>query len=110
VKFLLDENLAPKLCQHLRDALGEIVHVREIGLARADDALVWNHARQHGLTIITKDADFNSLAFLFGAPPKVVWIQLGNCSTNEIEALLPSRRDDLEAFDSQADAAVLLLP
>jgi predicted nuclease of predicted toxin-antitoxin system len=110
VKFLLDQNLSPRLCDQLRDVLLDLVHVRDLGLERADDAVIWRYAREHSLAVITKDADFNNLAFLFGAPPKVVWIQLGNCSTGEIESLLRTRRDDLVAFESDPDGALLLLP
>lgn len=110
MKFLLDQNLSPRLCELLRDLSADIAHVRQIGLERADDEVVWNYARENGLTVITKDADFNNMAFLFGAPPKIIWIQLGNCSTSDIASLLRARRDDLLAFESDADASLLRLP
>jgi predicted nuclease of predicted toxin-antitoxin system len=110
VKFLLDQNLSPRLCELLRDSFPDISHVRQVGLGRANDDAVWTYAREHDLTIISKDADFNNMAFLFGAPPKIIWIQLGNCSTRDIESLLRARRDDLRAFEADADAALLRLP
>jgi predicted nuclease of predicted toxin-antitoxin system len=106
VKFLLDQNLSPRLCDELRDVLS-LVHVRDV--PTAEDALVWRYASEQDLILITKDADFNNLAFLFGPPPKVMWIRLGNCSTRGIEALLRDRRSELLAFESDPKAAVLLL-
>jgi predicted nuclease of predicted toxin-antitoxin system len=58
---------------------------------------VWNKSPKHGFTIISKDSDFNNLAFLFGAP-KVDWIQAGNCSTADIEMVLRARHANLLAF------------
>jgi predicted nuclease of predicted toxin-antitoxin system len=108
VNFLLDQNLSPRLCRDLKD-VWSLVHVREVGLAAAEDMAVWAYARENGLTILTKDSDFNSLAFLFGAPPKVVWIQLGNCSTSDIAALLRRSRVDLQVFEADSESALLTL-
>jgi predicted nuclease of predicted toxin-antitoxin system len=80
-----------------------------VGLASADDIAVWAYAAEHGLIIISKDADFHPLSFLKGAPPKAVWIRRGNCSTRDIEAILRARRGDLAAFEAAADAAFLII-
>jgi len=85
VKLLLDENLSPRLCDRLADLRMTIVHVRSVGLEAADDVRIWDHAAQHEFMIVTKDTDFNNRAFLFGPPPKVVWIQRGNSSTQDVE-------------------------
>ena len=37
------------------------------------------------IAIVSKDSDFNARSSVFGAPPKVIWLALGNCSTNQIE-------------------------
>jgi predicted nuclease of predicted toxin-antitoxin system len=37
---------------------------------------------------VTKDADFSELNTLHGFPPKVIWLQLGNCTTKQVENLL----------------------
>ena len=109
MKLLLDQNLSPRLCDHLADFGITIVHVRSFGLEAADDARIWDHAAQHEFMIITKDADFNNRAFLFGPLPKVVWIQRGNCSTRDIEDLLRARHADLVTFAADAAAALLIL-
>jgi predicted nuclease of predicted toxin-antitoxin system len=109
VKLLLDQNLSPRLCGALRDLWAEIIHVRDVGLQAAEDLVVWEYAAKHGLTIISKDGDFNNLSFLFGAPPKVVWVQLGNCSTRDIEALLRARHADVLEFAGDRDSALLAL-
>lgn len=83
--------------------------MRDVGLKDAPDAAIWQYAAQHGLIILTKDADFHQRSFLFGHPPKVIWIRSGNCSTAMIEALLRRRRRDLDAFAQEPESAFLAL-
>jgi predicted nuclease of predicted toxin-antitoxin system len=109
VKLLIDQSLSHRLGDRLAE-LGIIaVHVRSLGLEGADDARVWDHAAKHEFMIVSKDGDFNNRAFLFGPPPKVVWIQRGSCSTRDIEALLRARHADLVTFAADAAAALLIL-
>ena len=46
---------------------------------------------------------------LYGAPPKVIWIRLGNCSTDDMSRLLRMRREEIEDFVAQEEAAFLAL-
>jgi len=109
VKLLFDQNLSHRLITALRDEYPDSQHVREIGLKNATDAAVWQYAAQHGFTIVTKDADFHQRSFLFGQPPKVIWLRAGNCSTATIETLLRRRRQDLLSFSSEPESAFLAL-
>lgn len=81
LKLLFDQNLSPRLVVLLADVFPGSAHVRDVGLASADDADVWDYAKRNGLAIISKDADFRQLSFLHGFPPKVVWLRVGNRST-----------------------------
>ena len=56
--LLFDENLSPQLPRLVAALFPGGVHVRDVGLARADDSAVWDYARTHGLGIVTKDDDF----------------------------------------------------
>jgi len=109
VRLLLDQNLSPRLAQSLSDLFPDSVHVRDVGLSRADDDAVWSYALAQKLVIVSKDNDFRQRSFLLGAPPKVVWIRRGNCTTAEIEALLRTHHDDLSAFVDDATAAFLAI-
>lgn len=68
------------------------------------------YAAQNGLTIVSKDSDFQQRALLCGCPPKVVWVRLGNCTTAAVAALLSTRRDDVAAFEADPVAAFFALP
>jgi predicted nuclease of predicted toxin-antitoxin system len=92
----------------LVDVFPDSLHVRDVGLAAADDLDVWRHAAQHDLVIVSKDADFHQLSFTRGAPPKAVWIRIGNCSTRQVEELLRRHAADVTAF-AVGDGAFLAL-
>jgi predicted nuclease of predicted toxin-antitoxin system len=107
VRLLLDQNLSPRLLDALADLFPGSVHVRDVGLARADDEAVWTYAAREGFVVVSKDADFHQRSFLFGHPPKVIWIRRGNCSTDEIARLLREHRADLVAFDAAPEPSFL---
>jgi len=95
--LLFDQNLSPELPRRLSDVFPGSRHVREIGLEKSDDEEVWRAAAAAGLCIVSKDSDFQEKSVLSGAPPKILWIQRGNCSTEDILSLLRDRQQDLLA-------------
>jgi predicted nuclease of predicted toxin-antitoxin system len=107
--LLLDENLAPSLIARLSDLFPGASHVRARGLAYATDEAVWALARREGLAIVTKDDDFRQRSFLVGAPPKVIWLRLGHCTTADLEAVLRSRPPEIHAFLAAPETALLVL-
>lgn len=109
MKLLFDQNLSYRLVNALRQEYPDSRHVRDVGLGEATDAAVWQYAAQQGFTIITKDADFHQRSFLFGHPPKVVWVRCGNCSTSAIERLLRIRQSHLVQFSTDQEGAFLVI-
>lgn len=110
MKLLLDQNLSHKLATALVDVFPHISHVRSHLLQASDDAIVWEFARANGYVIVPKDDDFHQRSFLYGHPPKVVWLRLGNCSTKQIESLMRWNATKLSAFAIDPIASVLILP
>ncbi len=74
-------------------------------MTRSADSDVWNWAKENGFAIVTKDDDFNFLSVLFGFPPKIVWLRLGNVSTGSVELRRRSVAEDILYF-LQDDSAV----
>jgi predicted nuclease of predicted toxin-antitoxin system len=109
VRLLFDQNLSPRLLTLLADLYSGSAHVRQEGLQSADDNTIWEYSVRHGFVIVSKDADFHQRSFLLGAPPKVIWIQRGNCATEEIAILLRERHADVLAFAEDETAAFLAL-
>ena len=95
---LLDENLSGRLVETLADVYSGSEQVLTSGLGGAGDGAVWEYARLHGFTIVSKDSDFFDRSVLTGAPPKVIWIRLGNCSTQEVERMLRSKALEMQGF------------
>lgn len=60
---------------------GHLLQDIEIGKIAVDDNRI----------IVTKDSDFPDLFFLKGAPPRVVYIRLGNTRNRELTAFLEAR-------------------
>ena len=108
-RLLLDQNLAPGLTRRLVDPYPGSAHVREFGLQASDDEAIWAHAAAHGFVIVTKDDDFRQRSLLRGAPPRVIWLRVGNCRTADVESVLRERRADVLAFAGDPDAALLIL-
>ena len=80
-EFLIDANLPKKLifwresaCEMLPDS-------------QWHDSVIWRYARQHRLTIVTRDADFERLALLEG-PPIVILLCVGPASRRVIWEIL----------------------
>jgi predicted nuclease of predicted toxin-antitoxin system len=109
MKLLFDHNLSPRLVHRLADLYPASSHVFLIGLDRALDSAVWDYAQASDYTIVTKDADFNDVSVVRGFPPKVIWLRLGNCTTNDAERALRAGHLQITAFANDTTAGVLEL-
>lgn len=109
MKLLFDHNLSHKLIARLADVYPGSTQTRLLGFARAADPEIWFYARTHDLVVVSKDEDFSELAILRGAPPKVVWLRLGNCSTPSVEQLLRQNVSVISDFVADAERVVLEL-
>lgn len=109
MKLLWDQNLSSDLVRRLSDLFPESDHVKNLGMMRADDNAIWTHARNNGFTIISKDSDFQQRSLVLGAPPKVIWLRVGNCSTSRIEKLLRDHSVELHTFETDALQSLLIL-
>ena len=108
-KLLFDQNLPRRIVSAVMDDFPGSRHVSGIGLASASDHEIWDYARTHGFCIISKDADFHQLSFLHGAPPKTVWLKLGNCSTRQIADCLALNKAGIGEFLGDPESALLVV-
>ena len=110
MKLLFDENLLPKLPRLLADLFPDSLHVRDVGMKTTDDPIVWDYAKDSDFMIVSKDADMHDLSLVFGNPPKVIWLRLGNCSTRQVENLLRRDFDVIKLFYRDESVSLLALP
>ena len=85
------------------------MHVRTVGEGGSPDERVWQLAIERECVLVTKDEDFHRLSVLRGAPPKVVWIRIGNCTTHDVARLVRAHRADIERFVQLEEATFLEL-
>ena len=109
MKLLFDENLSYKLAELVSDIFPDSTHVRNVGLNSAEDPEVWKFAHDHRFVIVSKDADMHDRSLLFGFPPKVIWIRLGNCSTRQVEVLIRREHKAIFTFIEDGSASFLAL-
>ena len=80
-----------------------------VGLHSQSDAAIWEFARDNGFMLVSKDDDFRQLAFIHGAPPKVIWLSVGNRATDAILLLLTEGLSRIEAFAADPEESLLVL-
>ena len=110
MKLLFDENLSPKLPNYLSDLFPNSLHVRDVGMKATTDSVVWDYAKDKDFMIVSKDADMHDLSLVFGNPPKVIWLRLGNCSTRQVENLLRQNFETIKLFYDDKNLSLLALP
>ncbi|MEO6995958.1 MAG: DUF5615 family PIN-like protein [Lacunisphaera sp.] len=109
MKLLFDQNLSSNLVQQISDLFPGSKHVKQIGMTRSDDSEIWAYARDHGFVLVSKDSDFQQRSLVLGAPPKVVWLRVGNCPSRLIQELLRNHSVELHAFDEGTTHSLMVL-
>jgi predicted nuclease of predicted toxin-antitoxin system len=59
VKLLLDENLSDRIISRVAGLFPDSTHIKAVGLSEADDFVLWEWAKKHRFTIVSKDTDFH---------------------------------------------------
>ena len=109
MKLLADENLPPRLVLDLADLFPGSSHVNSAGLGGAPDVAIWEYAKAHGFTFLTKDKDFANLSIAWGAPPKVIVLKIGNCSTADAIGIMRNNAIRLSEFENDGKRSLLIL-
>lgn len=106
--LLVDNQLPAGQARHLAAIGYPSLHVRDIGLADADDRTIWAHAGERGWVIVTKDEDFQDLSIRFGLPPQVVWVRLSNCRKPSLFEVFDRQTESIKAAMEAGESIVEL--
>ena len=109
MKLLFDQNLSSDLVRRLSDLFPGSTHVKDLDMMQSEDSLIWSYAHENGFVIVSKDSDFQQRSLVMGAPPKVVWLRVGNCPTNQVEKLLRDHSVELHTFEADELQSLLIL-
>ncbi len=93
----------------LSDIFPDSLHVRDVGMKATIDPIVCNYAQDNDFMIVSKDVDMHDLSLLFGNPPKVIWLRLGNCYTLQVENLLRREFSTVKLFYEDENSSLLAL-
>jgi predicted nuclease of predicted toxin-antitoxin system len=109
IRFLIDENISESILPNLHADYAGSMHVRVVLQSGATDREIFEHAKSHGLVILTRDEDFDGLALLRDDGPKIVRIAEHNPTSSVITSILNDSRNLIRSFVKHPQEVVLIL-
>ncbi len=106
MKFLVDAQLPPALAGWLREAGHEAQHVEDVGLREAEDRVIWAHALQTGVIIVTKDEDFAERSARETTTPVIVWLRVGNTTNRFLREWMEPRLPGIMLLAGQGNRLI----
>jgi len=88
VKLLFDQNISFRVANQLKTVFPGCAQVNDLQLLNKTDREIWNFAKKESYSIVTFDADYYDMATLYGPPPKIVWLRMGNTSSGNLIKML----------------------
>ncbi|MFN9581897.1 MAG: DUF5615 family PIN-like protein [Bacteroidota bacterium] len=105
MRLLFDQNISFRVANKLKTEFPGCGQVRELNLEDKSDREIWDFAKREQYTIVTFDADFYDLVTLYGHPPKVVWLRVGNTSSDNLIKVFMNRSEVIKAFVTDSNYA-----
>jgi len=109
MKLLLDENISLKLVKFFTADFPESSHIDFLHMQGTTDTSIWEYALAENYIIVSKDNDFRQRSFLFGSPPKVIWLSVGNGGTKVIKELILKNIEVIQNFSQNSTEGLLVL-
>ena len=103
MKILFDQNISHRIIKKINHLYPYAKQIRHLGLENATDAEIWEYAKMNNYTIVTFDADFIDIANYKGHPPKIIWLRIGNTTTNGIVNIMIKHFNSIKIFIQSVD-------
>jgi predicted nuclease of predicted toxin-antitoxin system len=107
MKLLFDQNISHKILKKIVDIFPDAKQVKELNLDKSSDTEIWKFAKDNNFVIVTFDSDFMDLSILKGAPPKIIWLRVGNTSTIHLASIIRSKYESIKSFVESNDSSLL---
>ncbi len=111
MKLLLDENLSRRLVPLLQQEFPGTTQVTLLGLESASDQVIWLRAKQDGYVVVTRDADFQELSLVWGAPPQVIRLKTPNLNRMAVLKMLLDHKAEIHQsleIDSMSSVELII--
>jgi predicted nuclease of predicted toxin-antitoxin system len=111
MKLLLDENLSRRLVPLLQQEFPGTTQVTLLGLESASDQVIWLRAKQDGYVVVTRDADFQELSLVWGAPPQVIRLRTPNLNRMAVLKMLLDHKAEIHQsleIDSMSSVELII--
>jgi predicted nuclease of predicted toxin-antitoxin system len=103
----LDAHLPPALAPWITAQFGiPAFSVSYLGLLEADDATIFQAARDAEAVVMTKDADFLEMQMRFGTPPQIILVTLGNTTNKNMREVLQKQMPTILEFLDKGEPIV----
>jgi predicted nuclease of predicted toxin-antitoxin system len=109
VRFLVDQNLSPRLAAVLGERGHDAVHTSSLGLEVAPDAVILERARNDSRVLISADSDFGTtLASTRAVRPSILYIR--RVQGRRVEQIVTLIVDNLDATeDALGEGSIVVL-
>lgn len=104
MKLLFDQNISFRIVRKISQLYPKSMQIKNLGLVNYSDLKIWEFAKENEYTIVTFDSDFYDIANIKGHPPKIIWLRIGNTSTNNIAKVLSDKLNLIEDFIQNPDS------
>ncbi|MGJ3234524.1 DUF5615 family PIN-like protein [Marivirga sp.] len=98
MRLIFDQNISHRILKELPSRFSASTTIKKESLVNADDKEIWEFAKDFNFTIVTQDSDFNDLNSVYGYPPKIVWLRLGNLTTVQIVKIILTKEEEILNF------------
>ena len=82
------------------------IHQNDI-LNTSPDSEIWQYAKENGMTIVSKDADFSNRILFTSPPPRVIHLRIGNMSMREFYRIVTSVWEEVILLSAHAKLVII---
>ena len=102
MKFLCDVHISYRFVRALQSFGFEVLHINQIlNKWFTSDKNICDFSDQNDMILITKDLDFKNSWLLKQTPKKLIRINLGNISTDELIRIFKENMDEFRKFEKK---------